>query len=137
MEVISIRFKLLLTLFPLLFLTGCNKQDIRPIATLPVLTTEQIETIENNVAVEHTTQSTEPTTINEVSPETSDPISEPITSSINCSEKELETFRLINNARLENGLRALTWDAELYDTAMIRASEASCVWSHTRPDGTH
>lgn len=134
---IPIRFKLLLILFLLLFLTGCNKQNIRSIVTLPAPTTEQIETVENKAAVEQTTQSIEPTTINEVFPETPNHTTEPITVSINCSEKELEVFRLINNTRLENGLCALTWDKELYDTAMIRAGEASCVWSHTRPDGTH
>lgn len=55
---------------------------------------------------------------------------------INCSEKELECYNLINNYRQENGLDILTWDNKLYEYANIRAREASQCWSHTRPDGT-
>lgn len=55
---------------------------------------------------------------------------------INCSEKELECYNLINSYRQENGLDILIWDDTLYEYAKIRASEASIKWSHTRPDGT-
>lgn len=55
---------------------------------------------------------------------------------INCSEKELECYNLINNYRQENGLDVLCWDDKLYEYAKIRAAEASISWSHTRPDGT-
>lgn len=55
---------------------------------------------------------------------------------INCNEKELECYNLINNYRQENGLDILTWDDTLYEYAKIRAREASQCWSHTRPDGT-
>ena len=55
---------------------------------------------------------------------------------INCSEKELECYNLVNEYRKENGLDILTWDDKLYEYANIRAREASQCWSHTRPDGT-
>ena len=55
---------------------------------------------------------------------------------INCSEKELECYNLINNYRQENGLDILTWDDKLYEYANIRAREASQCWSHMRPNGT-
>lgn len=46
-------------------------------------------------------------------------------------------FELINKERQRNGLSSLVWDCELYETAKIRAAEASRCWSHTRPDGSH
>ena len=55
---------------------------------------------------------------------------------INCSEKELECYNLINQYRQENRLDVLAWDDTLYEYAKIRAAEASIKWSHTRPDGT-
>lgn len=55
---------------------------------------------------------------------------------INCSEKELECYNLINQYRQENGLDVLCWDDKLYEYAKIRAAEASVKWSHTRPGGT-
>jgi len=54
-----------------------------------------------------------------------------------CTTLELETFNMINDIRINNGLLPLQWDPELYDTANIRATEASISWSHTRPDGSH
>lgn len=54
-----------------------------------------------------------------------------------CTDLELETFNLINNIRIQNDLLPLEWDNELYETAKIRAAEASVSWSHTRPDGSH
>lgn len=55
---------------------------------------------------------------------------------INCSEKELECYNLVNQYRQENGLDILIWDNTLCEYAKIRAAEASIKWSHTRPDGT-
>lgn len=55
---------------------------------------------------------------------------------INCSEKELECYNLVNQYRRENGLDIFIWDNTLYEYANIRAVEASQCWSHTRPDGT-
>ena len=43
---------------------------------------------------------------------------------------------LVNEIRAENGLGTLTWDDALYESAKVRAAEASIVWSHTRPDGS-
>lgn len=48
-----------------------------------------------------------------------------------------EAFALVNEIRTAAGAEALLWDDELYETAKIRAEEASIVWSHTRPDGSH
>ena len=48
-----------------------------------------------------------------------------------------EAFALANEIRTAAGAEALLWDEELYETAKIRAEEASIVWSHTRPDGSH
>lgn len=45
-------------------------------------------------------------------------------------------FSMINEVREDNGLSTLTWDNEIKEASSIRASEASVVWSHTRPDGT-
>jgi uncharacterized protein YkwD len=46
-------------------------------------------------------------------------------------------FDLINEEREKYGLSPLSWDSELYETARIRAEEASRYWSHTRPDVSH
>lgn len=54
---------------------------------------------------------------------------------INCSEKELECYNIINQYRQEKGLDILVWDDTLYEYAKIRAAETSVKWSHTRPDG--
>lgn len=42
----------------------------------------------------------------------------------------------INNLRAEQGLPALTLDAELTTFAAVRSQEIVTNWSHTRPDGT-
>ena len=47
-----------------------------------------------------------------------------------------EAFRLVNEIRAEAGLAALAWDDNLYESAKVRALEASVVWSHDRPDGS-
>lgn len=67
-------------------------------------------------------------------PETATPPSSSSQSS--ASELEKEAFDMINAIRLENGLKALEWDSELYECTNIRAEEASRYWSHTRPDGS-
>lgn len=54
--------------------------------------------------------------------------------------KFLEQARLafdqVNEIREENGLDALTWSSDLESAALVRAREATDVWSHTRPDGS-
>ena len=46
------------------------------------------------------------------------------------------TLELVNEARAEEGLPALTLDQDLVEAAEIRARELSEYFSHTRPDGT-
>ena len=70
----------------------------------------------------------------ESSPETTTPPSSSSQNSV--SELEKEAFDMINEIRLENGLKALELDPELYECTNIRAEEASRYWSHTRPDGS-
>ncbi len=45
-------------------------------------------------------------------------------------------FDEVNAIRTQNGLEALTWNANLESAALVRAGEATDVWSHTRPDGS-
>ncbi len=45
------------------------------------------------------------------------------------------TLELVNEARAEEGLPALTLDPDLVEAAEIRARELSEYFSHTRPDG--
>lgn len=44
---------------------------------------------------------------------------------------------LVNQARAEAGVGALTWSAELEEVAKIRAQELPIKYSHERPDGTY
>lgn len=46
------------------------------------------------------------------------------------------TLELVNEARAEEGLPALTLDPDLVEAAEIRARELSELCSHTRPDGS-
>lgn len=46
------------------------------------------------------------------------------------------TLELVNEARAEEGLPALTLDPDLVEAAEIRARELSEYFSHTRPDGS-
>ena len=46
------------------------------------------------------------------------------------------TLELVNEARVEEGLPALTLDPDLVEAAEIRARELSEYFSHTRPDGS-
>ena len=80
----------------------------------------------------------EPTEVPEIETEIENDTEEVIDDiiKINCSEKELECYNLINQYRQESGLNVLCWDDKLYEYAKIRAAEASVSWSHTRPDGT-
>lgn len=53
------------------------------------------------------------------------------------NEKLIEDiFNLVNEARKENGIPALTYNKEIQDAADLRAKEASESFSHTRPDGS-
>lgn len=47
-----------------------------------------------------------------------------------------EVLRLVNAARAQNGLSALTLDASMSRAASVRASELAKSFSHTRPNGT-
>lgn len=47
-----------------------------------------------------------------------------------------ETLKLVNEARAEEGLPALTLDPDLVEAAEIRARELCELYSHTRPDGS-
>lgn len=47
-----------------------------------------------------------------------------------------DVFELVNKARSQNGLAALTLDKSLCAAAEIRAKEIVRSFSHTRPDGT-
>ena len=44
---------------------------------------------------------------------------------------------LVNQARAEAGVGALTWSAELEEVAKIRAQELPIKYSHERPDGSY
>lgn len=46
------------------------------------------------------------------------------------------TLELVNEARAEEGLPALTLDPDLVEVAEIRARELCELYSHTRPDGS-
>lgn len=53
------------------------------------------------------------------------------------NEKLIEDiFKLVNEARKENGVPELTYNKEIQDAADLRAKEASESFSHTRPDGS-
>lgn len=50
--------------------------------------------------------------------------------------KAFAVLSKVNSERKKAGLPALKMDKSLLDTAMLRASETSVYWSHTRPTGT-
>lgn len=52
-----------------------------------------------------------------------------------CYSMAFEVLGLVNQRRAENGLSALTMDADLLEAAMLRAAEITVSFSHTRPDG--
>ena len=45
-------------------------------------------------------------------------------------------YSKINSLRTSQGVAALESDASLTSVAAVRSSEASVLWSHTRPNGT-
>ncbi len=47
-----------------------------------------------------------------------------------------EVLDLVNEVRAEYGLQALVMDESLMDTAVLRSTEISVLFSHTRPDGS-
>lgn len=47
-----------------------------------------------------------------------------------------DVLKKVNKERLKAGVSALKMDGSLLQTAMLRASETSVQFSHTRPDGT-
>lgn len=47
-----------------------------------------------------------------------------------------EVLKIVNKERTAIGLSELQMDKDLMDAAMIRASELSLYFSHTRPNGT-
>ena len=54
----------------------------------------------------------------------------------NFAKQAQAAFDEVNAIRTQNGLGALTWNSNLESAALVRANEATDVWSHTRPDGS-
>jgi len=52
------------------------------------------------------------------------------------SDLQTELLRLVNEARVQNGLLPLTWSTSLGQSAEVRAREIVQLFSHTRPDGS-
>jgi len=50
--------------------------------------------------------------------------------------KAFEVLNIVNQRRMEAGAPALVMNASLLESAMQRATEASVLFSHTRPDGS-
>ena len=125
--------KTILVIFFSLFLCSCSSPVQEKINIQKTVKNENVE-IESTEIPEKTEEEIDDdkteTEIEDCTEEVDDIIK------INCSEKELECYNLINNYRQENGLDILTWDDTLYEYANIRAREASQCWSHIRPDGT-
>lgn len=127
--------KIILVLFLSVFLCSCSS---------PASPQENIQkTVKNENVIEEQTEVPKETkeeivddkTETEIENDTEEVVDDEIIK-INCSEKELECYNLINQYRQEKGLDILAWDYTLYEYAKIRAAEASVKWSHTRPDGT-
>ena len=100
--------------------------------TAPETTTTAPETTttipeESTTAPETTTSAPETTTETTIPETTTKPVS--------TEELAYETFLLINEYRASLGLYPLTFNAELSEITLVRAKEASVLWSHTRPDG--
>ncbi len=49
---------------------------------------------------------------------------------------EAAVLSKVNQIRVANGLNALRYDAALESTSVVRASEITSRFSHTRPDGS-
>lgn len=99
-----------------------NTNSTTPSGSTTTTTTETVVTVEETAA---------PTPTPEPEPEPSYSINYPP-----AGTEEYELFILINEARAANGLAPLSWSGSLADCAYVRASEASEVFSHTRPDGS-
>ena len=123
--------KVILVLFLSLFLCSCSYPATPQENIQKTVKTENIEEEPTEVPEETEEEIVDDKTEIEENTEEVDDIIK-----INCSEKELECYNLVNEYRKENGLDILTWDDKLYEYANIRAREASQCWSHTRPDGT-
>lgn len=52
------------------------------------------------------------------------------------NQEAIDVISRLNTERAAYGLAPLKYDQKLTDAAMIRAAEATVVWSHTRPDGS-
>lgn len=53
-----------------------------------------------------------------------------------CNALEIEVFNLINDIRVQNGVKKLKWDPTAYVAAKARAREIVTCWGHYRADGT-
>lgn len=60
----------------------------------------------------------------------------PMASSYGTDSLEYKSFTEINEIRVDNGLRVLSYSAGLSKDAEIRAKECNQLFSHTRPNGT-
>ncbi len=52
-------------------------------------------------------------------------------------DRAYEFLEILNEARVEKGLKKLTMDADLLDAAMLRSAEITIYFQHIRPDGTN
>ena len=117
-----------------LFLCSCSSPVQEKINIQKTVKNENVEIEQSKVPEENENEEEIADDKKEIENDTEEVIDDII--KINCNEKELECYNLINNYRQENGLDILTWDDTLYEYAKIRAREASQCWSHMRPDGT-
>lgn len=53
-----------------------------------------------------------------------------------CNALEIEVFNLINDIRVQNGVKKLKWDPTAYTAAKTRVREIVTCWGHYRADGT-
>ncbi|MBP3921337.1 MAG: CAP domain-containing protein [Ruminiclostridium sp.] len=53
-----------------------------------------------------------------------------------CNALEIEVFNLINDIRVQNGVKKLKWDPTAYAAAKTRVKEIVTCWGHYRADGT-
>lgn len=51
-------------------------------------------------------------------------------------EAAMQAFNYVNKIRTDAGLSALVWNSDLVPSTNVRASEASQLFSHTRPNGS-
>ena len=117
-----------------LFLCSCSSPVQEKINIQKTVKNENVEIEQSKVPEENENEEEIADDKKEIENDTEEVIDDII--KINCNEKELECYNLINNYRQENGLDILTWDDTLYEYAKIRAREASQCWSHMRPGGT-